>query len=201
MTCKYERLGEFCFLCGLVSHTDRFCRKFINKRGIGVEKEWGVWLKAPPRRAANHSQSRWFRDEGDDTWGSKIRGQSSYHNFRDNINLNAGNQVTKGSNSRRLVITDKKSIISEKQMAGYNTNSNLLFELNEKESSGLKLDERKRRREDPTILGRMDIDMGLISTEPHIQIQTNEADISTGDLAASMSPIEAELAKQASRSQ
>lgn len=25
VTCKYERLGEFCFSCGLVTHTDRFC--------------------------------------------------------------------------------------------------------------------------------------------------------------------------------
>lgn len=39
VTCKYERLGEFCFLCGLVSHTDRFCRKFIDKRGVEGEKE------------------------------------------------------------------------------------------------------------------------------------------------------------------
>lgn len=38
VTCKYERIGEFCFLCGLVSHTDRFCRKFIDKRGIEGEK-------------------------------------------------------------------------------------------------------------------------------------------------------------------
>lgn len=201
VTCKYERLGEFCFLCGLVSHTDRFCRKFIDKRGIGGEKEWGVWLKAPPRRAANQSQSRWLRDEGDDTWGVKIGGQSSYHDYRDNINSNEGIQVTERSNSRRLVNTEKTAIISAKQMAGYNTNSNLLFEINEEENSGLKIDERKRRREDPSILGRMDIDMGLSSTGPHIQVQTNEADISTGDLAASTSSIEAELAKQASRPQ
>lgn len=33
VTCKYEMLGEFCFLCGLVTHTYRFCRRFIDKRG------------------------------------------------------------------------------------------------------------------------------------------------------------------------
>lgn len=42
VTCKYERLGEFCFLCGLVSHTDHFCRKFIDKRGVEGDKEWGL---------------------------------------------------------------------------------------------------------------------------------------------------------------
>lgn len=25
--CKYERLGDLCFTCGLLSHTERFVRK------------------------------------------------------------------------------------------------------------------------------------------------------------------------------
>lgn len=25
--CKYERLGELCFICGMVTHTERFCSK------------------------------------------------------------------------------------------------------------------------------------------------------------------------------
>lgn len=40
--CKYERLGEFCFICGLVSHTDRFCKKFLGSRGEHTIKEWGA---------------------------------------------------------------------------------------------------------------------------------------------------------------
>lgn len=52
VSCKYERLGEFCFSCGLVTHTERFCRRFIDKRGEEGIKEWGNWLKAPPRRTA-----------------------------------------------------------------------------------------------------------------------------------------------------
>lgn len=39
--CKYERLGEFCFACGLLSHTERFCMRFLNKRGEDDFKEWG----------------------------------------------------------------------------------------------------------------------------------------------------------------
>lgn len=100
-----------------------------------------------------------------------------------------------------MVSTDTQAIISEKQLTGYSTNSNLLFGLNEEESSGLKIDERKKRREDPTILGHMDIDMGLTLPGPQIQTQAKEADISTGDLAVSTSSIMAELARQASRSQ
>lgn len=37
--CKYEKLRDFCFVCGMVSHTERFCRKFLNSRGDEVNKE------------------------------------------------------------------------------------------------------------------------------------------------------------------
>ncbi|XP_074363279.1 uncharacterized protein LOC141703746 [Apium graveolens] len=40
VTCKYERLGDFCFSCGLVSHTDRFYRRFIDRRGEKGMKDW-----------------------------------------------------------------------------------------------------------------------------------------------------------------
>ena len=37
--CKYERLGDFCFACGLLSHTERFCSRFIDKRSEDGDKE------------------------------------------------------------------------------------------------------------------------------------------------------------------
>lgn len=36
VTCKYERLGEFYFSCGMVTHTDRFCRKLLD---AGIKEE------------------------------------------------------------------------------------------------------------------------------------------------------------------
>lgn len=41
VNCKYERLGDFFFSCGMVTHTERFCRRFIDKRGEGGEKSGG----------------------------------------------------------------------------------------------------------------------------------------------------------------
>lgn len=43
----------------------------------GGEKEWGSWLRAPPRRVAGQNQSRWLRDENDDTWEPGIGGASN----------------------------------------------------------------------------------------------------------------------------
>lgn len=85
VSCKYERLGEFCFSCGMVTHTDRFCRKNIDRRGEDIGKEWGSWLRAPPRRAANQNQSKWLRDEDDATWEARIGRENNHHNSRGKI--------------------------------------------------------------------------------------------------------------------
>lgn len=79
--CKYERLGEFYFSCGMVSHTDRFCRNILARGEEEVVKEWGSWLRAPPRRAAGQMQSKLLREENDDTWESRIGGDNNYQNF------------------------------------------------------------------------------------------------------------------------
>ncbi|XP_074342938.1 uncharacterized protein LOC141680674 [Apium graveolens] len=50
VNCKYEKLGEFCFVCGLLTHTERSCKKKINGEADSSGREWGSWLRAPPRR-------------------------------------------------------------------------------------------------------------------------------------------------------
>lgn len=43
---KYKKLGTFCFLCGLLGHTDQFCDKlFMLEKDDGSQK-WGVELRA-----------------------------------------------------------------------------------------------------------------------------------------------------------
>ncbi|XP_074336796.1 uncharacterized protein LOC141673970 [Apium graveolens] len=68
VSCKYERLGEFCFTCGMLTHTERYCRKFLSNVSEGITKEWGSWLRAPPRRAGIPAKSRWLREEDDKDW-------------------------------------------------------------------------------------------------------------------------------------
>lgn len=199
--CKYERLGEFCSLCGFVSHTERFCRRFIDKRGSEGEKEWGLWLKAPPRRAANQNQSRWLRDEGDATWESKIGGETNYQNFRGDNHSNEGRHVIKESNSRKVVTPESRTNITKKKLAGFKINSNVLYGLGEEENIGLRFDERKRSREDPAASGLGDVIMSPLLIGPQVNEHTSDASISTSDLSASSTSVLAELALQASRFQ
>lgn len=39
VSCKYERLGDFCFNCGILTHTERYGRKFLNSKTENTNKE------------------------------------------------------------------------------------------------------------------------------------------------------------------
>ncbi|XP_017256434.1 uncharacterized protein LOC108225991 [Daucus carota subsp. sativus] len=120
VTCKYERLGYFCFVCGLVTHTERFCRRFMDKRGDEVAKEWGVWLEAPPRKVAG--QGRREIRIGRRKWGEIITAQ-----------------------------------LSPSVVAGAIQISNNYIGPDAEESSGLNIEDRKRRRSGPASNTVMDI--------------------------------------------
>ncbi|XP_074378502.1 uncharacterized protein LOC141720045 [Apium graveolens] len=46
VNCKYEKLGDFCFICGMLSHTERFCQKKLEAGSEEIVREWGPWLRA-----------------------------------------------------------------------------------------------------------------------------------------------------------
>lgn len=206
VTCKYERLGEFCFLCGMVTHTDRFCRRFMDSRGDDSLKEWGTWLRAPPRRAAGQNQSKWLREEDDATWETRIGRANNQQNYRGENSSKKGKEISTESNCRSLVdygarkISSVTNTTARANLKGFSTNSNILYEVNEEEIVDLQLEDRKRRRSESREIGNMDIEVGLLTNGPQeIQKQT-EAVFSVGDFSASTKNASAELAEQASRS-
>lgn len=94
--CKYERLCDFCFICGMLTHTERFCKKKFDASSENVNREWGSWLRAPPRRVAGAPKSKWLREDGDGDWNliygkdnsQQQNGEGSIPNF-----THAGSQM------------------------------------------------------------------------------------------------------------
>lgn len=78
---KYERLGTFCFVCGILGHSERDCNIVYANSDKVVEKAYGSWLRAPSRNVKNNTGSRWLRTAGDgeNPWSSAANngGQSS----------------------------------------------------------------------------------------------------------------------------
>lgn len=47
---KYENIPTFCFICGKVGHSDKFCEKLFDTMEGKVEKPFGTRMRAEPRR-------------------------------------------------------------------------------------------------------------------------------------------------------
>ncbi|XP_074356430.1 uncharacterized protein LOC141696143 [Apium graveolens] len=99
VNCKYERLGDFCFVCGLVTHTERFCENKLCMSSKDEARDWGLWLRAPARRASGQDQSKFLRDERDVDWVAN-HGNSK---FNQQFSGESGNQIMQvGSQGRKF---------------------------------------------------------------------------------------------------
>lgn len=107
-----------------MTHTERYCRKFLERHSDSSEKDWGSWLRAPSRRSSGAVKSRWLREDDDSTWEdrqgrvnvksqagegrSEIRGDHiiNMSNFRSQLKLS-------GTESYPLVVDNRKELIKE----------------------------------------------------------------------------------------
>jgi hypothetical protein len=61
---KYEKLGIFCFVCGVMGHAENKCEvRFSMEQDDGV-REWSAEIRAENRRQGGRLTSRWLRDDG-----------------------------------------------------------------------------------------------------------------------------------------
>lgn len=58
---KYEGVPTFCFICGMISHSEKFCERIFDTPLDKIEKPYGVWMKAEPRRRYQTIGSKWLR--------------------------------------------------------------------------------------------------------------------------------------------
>lgn len=205
VTCKYERLGEFCFTCGLVSHTELYCIKFLEKGSEEVSKDRGGWLRAAPRRTAGPVNSKWLREDGDPNWDERLgrvnpgakTGESNYSQD--------GNQMFQMSNFRKQLQLagggshPVNSGVIFTSGLGVEGNSILQYGPSDEELDGIHVTERNRMRGGPGTYDIMDTEGGLkVSTENINPKQTMEVALSDTDYVTSSYTVLATLALQAS---
>lgn len=85
---KYERLGTFCFVCGILGHSERDCNVVYANPDKQVEKAYGAWLRAPSRNVKNNSGARWLRG-GNEGSGSR----TTYNSETPSKTKDVGQQV------------------------------------------------------------------------------------------------------------
>ncbi|KAH9705864.1 CCHC-type domain-containing protein [Citrus sinensis] len=159
---KYERLNIFCFICGLLGHTEKQCPKLYDCPSNEIVKVYGHWLKAPSRRGQMNSGEKWLRsmmpEENNNGKGNidKFAGAmvvdlvinaNSGDNMRNtgDCSIRAGIEgINKESNN--LLLTRSHLHINEKSTMGiiHDLGGEKIFD--EEREAGLIVNESKRRR-------------------------------------------------------
>lgn len=66
---KYERMGNFCFVCGIIGHIEKECGIVYGNSDKEIECAYGAWVRAPNRNSKNEAGVRWLRNvEGGGGW-------------------------------------------------------------------------------------------------------------------------------------
>jgi hypothetical protein len=60
---KYEKLGIFCFLCGIMGHAENRCEVRYSMEQDDGSRGWTADIRAEPRRQGGRLHSRWLREE------------------------------------------------------------------------------------------------------------------------------------------
>ncbi|XP_074348254.1 uncharacterized protein LOC141687015 [Apium graveolens] len=53
ITFKYENVPTFCFIYGLIGHSENFCSSHFEMAKEDIVQPYGAWMTAPPRRQTN----------------------------------------------------------------------------------------------------------------------------------------------------
>lgn len=64
VTFKYEAIPTFCFICGMIGHGERYCERIFDTPGGIIEKPYGAWLRAEPRRKTHTMGDKWLKSGG-----------------------------------------------------------------------------------------------------------------------------------------
>lgn len=61
---KYEGIPTFCFICGMIGHAENFCERLFDTPPEEIEKPYGVWMRAEPRRRMHTMGAKWLKPGG-----------------------------------------------------------------------------------------------------------------------------------------
>lgn len=155
---RYEGVPTFCFICGFIGHNEKFCEKLFDTPFKQIEKPYGVWMRAEPRRRNYTEGSKWLKqgkvipaaDRETEQVQKRDESHAKFPADKAMNTVNYGNDL--GDN-----VTGNSTAVNENQ--GNNdkmvTISNLIFESGQEgreevegnvESDGLFILDSKRRR-------------------------------------------------------
>lgn len=71
---KYENVPSFCFICGIIGHSDKYCGQLFEKPEQEIVKPYGTWMRALFKKQVKPVGAKWLRN-GDGSINSSLQGQ------------------------------------------------------------------------------------------------------------------------------
>ncbi|KAF4347783.1 hypothetical protein G4B88_015460 [Cannabis sativa] len=96
---RYEFIPTFCFICGLIGHSDRFCPRRFEPHFDPNVKPYGEWMKAITKKKNYLIGAQWLRSNHEEEGGAATSG-GRHQNHVEDMEINSPAMVrSDGGNS------------------------------------------------------------------------------------------------------
>ncbi|XP_060961909.1 uncharacterized protein LOC133032093 [Cannabis sativa] len=147
---KYEYVPTFCFFCGFIGHSDRFCPRRFDPHFDPNVKPYGEWMKATTRRKNYLIGAQWLRSSHEEEGGAAHGGERHRNNsgdmdtnLADMVRLNGGFSGKESGENQGMVTGENQGIDTNDN---YGKNHNEQMQLAGQNDDSLLIIDNKRRR-------------------------------------------------------
>lgn len=143
---NYERLPSFCFYCGIIIHSHKFCEALFDNPEAGEERRNDSSLRAMIRRRNNSKENQWIRDAN----GSLVNYSRSGGNGEFPMGEREDDWLKSNSRDFRMVQRENSNQVSTTDIIASHrlelNKENLNLEDNIPHNEGIVLSKQKRSR-------------------------------------------------------